>query len=122
MPLKLLESAIQRTCEDILRAHQWRIFRLEENYSERKRKRVGERGAPDCMAVKYNGCLQTPPTGKAQIVHIEWKAAKGKPSEAQTAWHAAERARGAFTAISGIDFPASIEGFTLWAKRNGLIL
>ncbi len=118
--LVLRESDIQNTCEDLLEADQWRIFRLEQNYSERKVKLLGEPGAPDCMAVRYS---QYAP--QADILFIEWKRLdkRGKPTKAtahQKAWHALERARGALTLIAGIDFAATPEGFFEWYAASGL--
>jgi hypothetical protein len=113
--VKPSESQIQKACEDILRAHRWRILRFEQNYSVRKRKVVGERGMPDVLAMRYYRGTTT------QSVWIEFKTPKGKPSDIQLRWHATERLLGAFTAIAGLDFPATIEGFEIWAKKNGLI-
>ncbi len=111
--LKLSEGQIQRTCEDFLKINGWRIFRLEMNYSERKRKVIGEAGAPDCMAVRYL------PTDR-EILFIEWKSAKGKPSLKQLDWHRNERSRGAMTVIAGVDFKPTPEDFIQWYKDSGL--
>ncbi len=55
---------------------------------------------------------------------IEWKRERRrratKPTEIQMLWHQAERARGAFTLIAGVDFPATIEGFRDWYRASGL--
>jgi hypothetical protein len=112
--LKLKESDIQRTCEDLLTWDGWRIFRLEENFSERKVKTVGETGAADGMYVRY----ASPP--QCEIIFIEWKRPGGRIAPHQRRWHAAERARGALTLIAGEDFEASIEGFVAWYRASGL--
>jgi hypothetical protein len=115
----LKESDIQKTCEDFLAVHGWRIFRMEQNYSERKKKRVGEPGMPDCLAIRYRGKL-----GRecyADVLFIEWKRQKGgKVSLTQKLWHSIERVRGAKTLIAGMDFDPSIEGFQEWYRKSGL--
>ena len=63
----------------------------------------------------------------AEVIWIEWKCiragrkASTKATQHQNAWHQAERARGALTLIAGVDFPATIEGFTEWYKASGLM-
>jgi hypothetical protein len=135
MPLKILEKHLQKHGEDILQLDGWRILRLEQNFSERKRKIVGEAGAPDGLYVRYAhfGFLyinkQLTNTSRdsdvvweaaTEVMWIEWKSPKGKPSTTQQIWHGAERKRGALTLIAGIDFPASIEGFQQWYRASGL--
>lgn len=128
MSLKLCEADLQRTCEEFLQLDGWRIIRLEQNYSERKRKVVGEAGAPDMLGLRYGRMEMVPglwtPAFQAsdcQIMWCEWKSARGKPSAKQLEWHQAERARGALTLIAGIDFPASIDGFMDWYRSSGLL-
>lgn len=113
--MKLSEAEIQKACEDLLRLDSWRIFRLEQQFSEKKRKCVGIPGAPDCLALRYDRGSVT-----GQILMIEWKAPGGRLSAAQRAFHAAERAAGATTWIAGVDFPPSIEGFWEHYRASGL--
>jgi len=51
---------------------------------------------------------------------VEFKSAKGKPKKHQIVWHERERARGAWTVIAGLDFPASIKEFRSWYRASGL--
>src|SRR5690349_5361847 len=122
--LKLSEKDIQKTCEGYLEIDGWRIFRMEQNFSERKLKIVGEAGMPDTLAIRYGvtpvlcGAVQriSPvfsgevepsfPRQCAEVLFIEWKAARGRISREQKQWHVAERARGAMTLIAGLDFEA----------------
>ena len=55
-----------------------------------------------------------------EVMWIEWKAPGGKVKKHQVEWHMKERARGAMTAIAGVDFPASIKGFSRWYRESGL--
>jgi hypothetical protein len=57
---------------------------------------------------------------RSEVMWIEFKSAKGKPSKHQTEWHTKERARGALTLIAGIDFPASVLGFVTYYRKSGL--
>lgn len=112
---KMLEKHLQQYGEDLLMLDDWRIFRIEENFSERKRKRTGERHAADGLYCRYSG------NGAAgEILFIEWKRPGGKPRPGQRIWHAAERARGALTWIAGETFPATCEGFKAHYEASGL--
>ena len=86
---------------------------MEQNWSERKRKRVGEAGMPDCLAIRYSDVPIT-------VMWIEFKRPGGKPSQAQLVWHRDERARGALTLIAGVDFEPTIEGFMAYYAQSGL--
>ena len=127
-PLKISEKQLQKHAEDILQLDGWRVFRPEQNFSERKRKVVGEAGAPDGLYVRYGGFFHDGSDAAdfmsecaAEVMWIEWKSAKGRPSTAQKIWHAAERKRGALALIAGEDFPATIDGFKEWYKNSGLM-
>lgn len=121
----LLEKDIQRTCSDLLESDGWRRVRSEYTYSDRKRKSVGELGMADDLFIRY---CQKP---LAEVLWIEWKrllvTGNGRhwPRSTQaaihqSAWHTLERRRGAMTLLAGIDFPASIDGFTQWYNHSGL--
>jgi hypothetical protein len=117
----LLEKHIQQACEDILLLDGWRIFRLEQNWSEKKCKRVGEAGAPDCMAVRYlEHYQQGLPKALSEILFIEWKRPKGIIRAAQNEWHRYERKLGAVTWIAGEEFDATYEGFKAHYEASGL--
>lgn len=116
------ECDIQKACEDLLQWDGWRIFRLEQNWSDKKRKAVGEPGAPDCLAIRYR-----PPSdwgagmpGLATVLMVEWKKVGGKNAPHQKAWQAAERARGALVIVGGEDFTATSDGFLEWYRISGL--
>ena len=122
------ERDIQATCEDLLQLDGWRIFRMEQNFSERKIKTVGEAGMPDCLAIRYLyaglfGTLQkeTVLRSYCELMWIEWKRLKGKPSTHQKLWHAAERKRGALVWLAGEEFPATVEGFWAHYSASGLL-
>lgn len=117
MSLNLLEKDVQKACEDILQWDGWRLFRLERNWSPKKKKAVGETGAPDTMAVRYlDGGY-----ARSQVVHIEWKRVKGgRLSPEQWDWHRKERARGALTWIAGETFEPNYESFKEFYEACGL--
>lgn len=125
----LREKDIQRTICDLLKADGWRVFQFEQQWSEKKRKTVGEKGMPDVLAIRYNAL-----SGMTETDEEEWdgditlwlelkRTIRGRATKASTAqllWHQAERARGALTWIAGVDFPATIEGFQEHYARSGL--
>jgi len=130
--LEIREKDIQRTICDLLRAEGWRVFEFEQQWSEKKRKTVGERGMPDVLAIRYRAAVSHVPTGPLSsremytdiVLWVELKRiSRGRATKAelhQLAWHEAERARGALTLIAGVDFPATIEGFRAWYAQSGL--
>lgn len=116
----LSEAHIQKACEDFLRLDGWRIFNIEQNYSERKRKVVAESGFPDCMAVRYQPNERHYTRADSHVLFVEWKSLKGKLKPAQLQWAAAERARGALVWLATVDFPPTIEGFQRHYRDSGL--
>jgi hypothetical protein len=56
-----------------------------------------------------------------EILWLEWKSTGGRVKKHQLEWHTVERARGAITAIAGVDFAASVEGFRKWYRDAGLV-
>lgn len=124
----LKECDIQKACEDLLQWDGWRIFRLEQNWSEKKCKDVGEAGAPDCLAIRYVGESMAP-TGMrldtnlqalSQVLMVEWKRPGGKAAQRQSDWHLLERKRGALVWLAGVEFPASVDGFLAHYRASGL--
>jgi hypothetical protein len=111
---KLSERDIERTIREYLEWDGWRVFHFEQNFSERKRKVVGEPGMPDLLCIRYG-------RDGDHVVWLELKAPTGKPRKAQMLWCAAERQRGATAFIAGRDFPATIEGFQQWYRASGLM-
>jgi hypothetical protein len=126
--LKIREKHIEKAVCDILELDGWRCFKMEQNFSERKMKMVGEAGMPDRLFMRYdwNPATRYAPVeivgrSVSEVMWVEFKAKGGKPSLVQTLWHSAERRRGALTLIAGIDFPASFDGFMEWYRDSGLM-
>lgn len=119
--IPLREKDIQRTVCDFLRAEGWRVFEFEQQFSEKKRKTVGERGMPDVLAIRYGPRMPKEVPIECRILHeviwIELKTPRGRASEAQKYWIALERDRGALVWLAGEDFPATIEGFIAHYRR-----
>ena len=127
--ITLKEADIQRTICDFLRAEQWRVFEFENEWSERKKKLLGEEGMPDVVAIRY---LFTDPImetaiGKsaARVLWIECKRVdkRGrltKPSQAQKDWKLLERKRGALVWTLGVECDPSFDGFKALYEASGL--
>lgn len=121
----LLEADIERAIVDYLALDGWVCRKMEQNFSERKKKVVGQRGMADQLCVRYGPTSGTPSlcverAMYTQVMWLELKRRTGKAMAHQKAWHEAERARGALTLIAGIDFEASISGFMTWYRASGL--
>jgi hypothetical protein len=121
----LKERDIENTCSAFLELDGWRCIKTDLPHL--RGLGVQEKGMADRLYLRY----EQNPRGKqrgdiwcpedCEAMWIEWKRPKGKVSAKQVEWHAAERARGAFTLIAGVAFPATIEGFRKWyCKRSGL--
>ena len=129
--LVLREADIQRTICDFLRAEQWRVFEFENEWSERKKKLLGEEGMPDVLAIRYFPLARDAdhnPIIKplwAETLWIECKRIdkRGrltKPTQAQKDWKLLEQKRGALIITLGEECPATIEGWIGWYKGAGL--
>jgi len=117
---KLSEADIQRAACELLIADGWRVLRTELTVQRERGRVVGERGMPDCLAVRYDGqkmykhvsamrCLGH------EIMWLEFKA-PGKPLKPmQLAWHAEELRQGAL--VLTVD---DINGFVSWYLASGL--
>ena len=131
----LSEKDIQKTVTDHLKSEGWRVFEFEHEFSERKKKTLGEPGMPDILAIQYEVTpidtegfskrLRDRCAAGAIVLWIELKRIdkRGRTTKAgahQKAWHEAERARGALVVVAGEDFPASIEGWMAWYTASGL--
>jgi hypothetical protein len=110
------EALIALECEKLLTEDGWRTLRWEP-VSDRSRGRgCGEVGMPDLLCLRYGR------QGAAcEVLWLEWKAPGGRVRKHQVEWHTKERARGAMTAIAGVDFAASVEAFVAWYRSNGLL-
>jgi hypothetical protein len=127
----LRESDIQRTICDFLRAEQWRVFEFEQEWSERKKKLLGEEGMPDVLAIRYE-CNTEGPYGNevcvrvhAEVLWCEMKRIdkRGRLTKAtakQREWKLIEQKRGALCVTLGEEMPPSFEGFRDWYVKAGL--
>jgi hypothetical protein len=109
------ESLIEAECCKLLAEDGWRILKTDPVSDRSRGKGFGELGMADTLALRYGR------QGAAcEVLWIEWKAPGGRVRKHQLDWHTKERARGAMTAIAGVDFPASIKGFWSWYRASGL--
>lgn len=125
---RISEKQIQEACSDFLALDQWR--RIRTDLPHLRGMGVQEKGMADDLFLRYEHPItwysQADPHKKqikhfgADVLWIEWKRRTGKTAAHQHDWHAAERARGALTLIAGIDFVASVDGFTEWYMASGL--
>lgn len=118
------EWMIEEECTKILEEDGWRALRTDPVSDRGRGKGFGELGMADHLYIRYwpygiRGDGSYVPT--QQVLWIEFKSAKGKPTSKQLEWHTKERARGALTLIAGQDFPASVEGFRTWYRASGLL-
>ena len=128
--ITLKEADIQRTICDFLRAEQWRVFEFENEWSERKKKLLGEEGMPDVLAIRYVGewtqhpdppqrfCGTTEALVRAEsevlwleCKRIDKRGRLTKPTPAQKDWKLLERKRGALVWTLGEECEPSFEGF-----------
>jgi len=101
---------------------------MEQNFSEKKLKIIGEAGMPDRLYIRYAyiDCMYTPYLRVvSEVLFVEWKRLEGKnatkTSQRQKYWILLERNRGAVVWIAGEDFPATIEGFRKHYKNSRLM-
>ena len=124
------EADIQRTVCDFLRAEQWRVFEFEQEWSERKKKLLGEEGMPDVLAIRYvprgrgNGNPKLA-SGVAEVIWCEMKRIdkRGrltKPTPAQKDWKLLEQKRGALVWTLGEECEPSFEAFRELYRSSGL--
>ena len=135
----LCEADIQKTITDFLRAEQWRVFEFENEWSERKKKLLGEEGMPDVLAIRYaddNPYQRVPggyrgdmedfkPRRWACVLWLECKRIdkRGrltKPSQAQKDWKLLEQKRGAMVWTLGEECEPSFEAFRDLYRNSGL--
>lgn len=124
-PKPLSEAHIQQTCTQMLELDGWRSLRTSPVSNRARATGFGELGMADYLYIRYSlrdfGDRSPVWASVAQVMWIEWKAAKGKAAPHQAAWIDVERARGALVLLAGVDFPASIEGFRNWYKTSRLM-
>jgi hypothetical protein len=109
------EAVIEGECCQLLHEDGWRTLKTDPVRDRSRAKGFGELGMPDTLCLRYSR------QGAAcEALWLEWKSRGGRPKKHQLEWHTRERARGAMTAIAGVDFPASIKGFRSWYRASGL--
>ena len=89
----------------MLEAHGWRVFHFEQNYNAEKRRKVGEKGMPDLLALRYFD------TNCAECLWIEVKQKGKKPRKEQLDWIFIEKKKGARVWVTD-----SLDDFTEWYK------
>lgn len=121
------EAEIQAECIKLLEEDSWWVLRTDPVSDRKRATGFGCPGFADVTAFRVMQCtqlvpLQRMPKGCAcEVLFIEFKARKGKPSSAQLKWHADMRAIGFATFIAGIDFAASVAGFKEFYEASGLM-
>jgi hypothetical protein len=109
------ESLIELECCKLLSEDGWRILKTDPVSDRGRGKGFGELGMADTLAVRYGR-----PGAVCEVLWLEWKSRGGRVKKHQLDWHAKERARGAMTAIAGVDFAPSVQGFIGWYRSSGL--
>ena len=109
------ESLIEGECCKLLTEDGWRILKTDPVSDRGRGKGFGEPGMADTLCLRYGR-----QGASCEVLWIEWKAPGGRVKKHQLAWHTKERARGAMTAIAGVDFAANIKGFGAWYGLSGL--
>jgi hypothetical protein len=108
------ERLIALECSKVLSEDGWRLIPCEPISARSRGRGFGEVGMPDLLCLRYGR------QGTAECLWIEWKGPSGRLQKHQQEWHTKERARGALTAIAGVDFKASVTGFRSWYATSGL--
>lgn len=91
LPFDLKERDVTKQVCDFLRAHRWRLIRMNVTKVKRLGRwtQFGETGMADYLALQYL------PGSLAAVMWIEFKQSKGKLAKHQELWHARERRDGA---------------------------
>lgn len=114
------EDMIEAECTRLLEQDGWRALRTDSVSDRGKGKGFGELGMADHLYFRWAISETARACAWCQVLWVEFKSAKGKPSKKQVEWHTIERARGAITWIAGVDFPASVAGFVEHYRASGL--
>ena len=109
------ESLIEGECCKLLAEDGWRILKTDPVSDRGRGKGFGEPGMADTLCLRYGR-----QSASCEVLWLEWKAPGGRVKKRQLDWHTKERARGAKTAIAGVDFVASVQGFRSWYSASGL--
>ncbi len=129
--MKLLESHVQDYVVSYLELDGWICRKMEQNFSERKVKIVGEKGMPDIIAIRYRFADESEAAkilkmavtddqlrAHVELLWIELKRPGAKPRPDQIAWKEAEEWRGGLVwTVDDIDtFPARYRASGLQRK------
>jgi hypothetical protein len=114
-PVPAAESLIEAECCKLLAEDGWRTLKTDPVADRSRGRGFGEPGMADTLALRYGR-----QGASCEALWIEWKAPGGRVRKHQVAWHTRERARGAMTAIAGVDFAPSVQGFIGWYRSSGL--
>lgn len=132
----ILESHIEGAIVQAMELDGWRAIKMEENFSERKKKKTGEPGMSDHLFLRYHNAAD--PRGPVpytktrcynplgDILWWEFKRVRGDRQKAeqlsadQLKWIHAERSRGALVWVAGADHAATIAGAALHYLESGL--
>lgn len=132
---KPLEKHLQKSVTDFLVLDGWRALKTDPVSRKAWGKGFGELGMADHLYIRYRHHAWAQGVEKkawAEVLWIEFKREKGgsgrralftkaeKAKIHQKAWHAKERALGAFTLIAGEEFEPTIDGFRKWYAESGL--
>ncbi len=131
------EADIQQECVKLMEEDGWRSLRTSPVSDRSRGVGFGEIGMADYLFIRYQNSGYGLPSRKwedhdarvnalhiaswVQVLWIEFKSRSGKVGAHQAEWHRNERARGAFTWIASVDFPASVEGFREHYATSGLM-
>jgi hypothetical protein len=121
----LSEADVQRTCVDFMIAERWEAIRTDPCSDRARGKGFGAKGMADHLFIRYGVGI-----GTDTVLWVEFKRpagvdargrryAAGKASQTQLGWHALARQAGARTAIAGVDFEPTFEGFKAWYLEQG---
>ncbi len=127
-PIKVTEAHIEKYVCDFLSLDGWICRKMEQNFSERKVKLVGEKGMPDIVAIRYRFADESEAAkilkmavtddqlrAHVELLWVELKRPSQKPRPSQVTWKEAEERRGALCWI--VD---SIDTFPERYKASGL--
>lgn len=135
-PALLKESDIETAIVQAMEKDGWRAFKMEENFSERKRKKTGEPGMCDHLFLRPHN--QGDPRGPVpgyktrcynplgDILWWEFKAAKEVRKRAeilspkQVQWQMLTKAQGFLVWSAGVDHDATIAGAAQHYLESGL--
>jgi hypothetical protein len=123
------EHMIEAECTRLLQQDDWRAISTKPVSDRGRGLGFGELGMADHLYIRYHDTRDSFGYQKnhtaitlaaVQLLWVEFKSCKGKPSKHQIEWHTRERARGALTWIASVDFPASVAGFVDQYRESGL--